>query len=339
MSSQRSLAASGADAVVIRAPAKLNLSLAVLARRSDGYHEIESLMVPVTLHDTVRVRARADAAITLAVHYGGRLAEPDGRGLARDVPVDDSNLVVRAAQALRDAAGVGHGLDIELVKEIPSGAGLGGGSSDAAAVLLAAARVWRLDWPRERLATLAAGIGSDVPWFFAAGPAVARGRGEAIEPVAGIPPLPAVIACPAAGLSTAAVYAACTPDAAQRGAAGRLAAALATGGLSAAAPFMHNALEAPARRLCPDVDRLLAAFARAGASAPRLTGSGSACFALAESAAEARAIAGRLAAERSGGQLAWPGVFTVRLALPGAPAAAEPQIVGEGCAEVRGDGV
>jgi 4-diphosphocytidyl-2-C-methyl-D-erythritol kinase len=339
MSSQRSLAVSGSDAVVIRAPAKLNLSLAVLARRPDGYHEIESLMVPVTLHDTVRVRPRPDATITLAVEYGGRLAEPEGRSLARDVPVDASNLVVRAATALRDAAGVAGGLDIELVKEIPSGAGLGGGSSDAAAVRLAAARVWQLDWPRERLAAVAAGIGSDVPWFFAAGPAVARGRGEAVEPVAGIPPLPAVIACPAAGLSTAAVYAACTPDAARRGEAGLLASALAAGGLPAAKALMHNALEAPARRLCPDVDRLLAALARAGASAPRLTGSGSACFALAGTATEARTIAGRLQAERVGGQPAWPGVFTVRLALPGPPSAVEPQGVGEGCAEVRGDDV
>jgi len=337
MSSQRVLAESCADAIVIRAPAKLNLSLAVLDRRPDGFHEIESLMVPVTLHDTVRARPRADGAIALSMRYGGRLTEPDGASLARDVPVDDSNLVVRAARALRDAAGTPLGLDIELVKEIPAGAGLGGGSSDAAAVLLAAARLWRLDWPRERLAALAAGIGSDVPWFFAAGPAVARGRGEVIEPVAGIPPLSAVIACPAAGLSTAAVYAACTPDAARRGEAGRLAAALAAGGLADAAALMHNALEAPARRLCPDVDRLLAALARAGARAPRLTGSGSACFALADSAAAARTIASRLAAERIDGRPAWPGVFTVRLALPGPPAAAEPQAVGEGHGEGRGD--
>ena len=317
MSSQPPLNGSSA-ALVIRAPAKLNLSLAVLARRPDGFHEIESLMVPVTLHDTLRVRRRDDDAITLTVRYAGRLAGADGRALARDVPVDNSNLVVRAARALRAEAGVTAGLDIELVKEIPSGAGLGGGSSDAAAVLLAAARVWGLDWPRERLAAIGAVIGSDVPWFFTAAAAVVRGRGESVTPVEGVPPLPAVIACPATGLSTAAVYAACTPDATRRGEAEQLAAALAAGGLPAAAPLMHNALEAPARRLCGDVDRLLTALARAGAVAPRLTGSGSACFALCRTAAEARGIAARLAAERFAGGAAWPGVFTVRLSLPGA---------------------
>ena len=309
--------------LVIRAPAKLNLSLAVLARRSDGFHEIESLMVPVTLHDTLRVRRRDDDAITLTVRYAGRLAGADGRALARDVPVDNSNLVVRAARALRAEAGVTAGLDIELVKEIPSGAGLGGGSSDAAAVLLAAARVWGLVWPRERLAAIGAAIGSDVPWFFTASAAVVRGRGESVTPVEGVPPLAAVIACPATGLSTAAVYAACTPDAARRGEAERLAAALAAGGLPAATPLMHNALEAPARRLCGDVDRLLVALARAGAVAPRLTGSGSACFAICRTASEARGIAARLAAEQIAGRPAWPGVFAVRLALPGAAACRE----------------
>lgn len=309
-----------ATVLVIRAPAKLNLSLAVLARRPDGFHEIESLMVPVTLHDTLRVRRRDDGAITLAVRYAGRLASADGRALARDVPVDDSNLVVRAARALRDRAGVTAGLDIELVKEIPSGAGLGGGSSDAAAVLLAAARAWGLDWSRDDLAALGAGIGSDVPWFFTGTAAVVRGRGECVTPVVGVPPLAAVIACPATGLSTAAVYAACTPDATRRGDAERLAAALAAAGLPTATPLMHNALEAPARRLCGDVDRLLTALARAGAVAPRLTGSGSACFAVCRTVAEARGIAARLAAERLAGRAAWPGVFTVRLSLPGAAA-------------------
>jgi 4-diphosphocytidyl-2-C-methyl-D-erythritol kinase len=321
MSSRNAHQVFDSSAVVVRAAAKLNLSLAVLGRRPDGYHEIESLMVPVTLHDTLRVRSRPESGIGLSVRYGGRLATADGAELARDVPVDASNLVVRAARALADEARIDIGLDIELLKEIPSGAGLGGGSSDAAAVLVAAARVWGLDWPDERLAAIGTRIGSDVPWFFAGGPAIARGRGEAVEPVSGVPPLSAVIACPASGLSTAAVYGACTPDAARRGDAARLAEALAGDGLRGAAAFMHNALEEPARRLCPEVDRLLAALGRAGAVLPRLTGSGSACFALTRTAAEARGIAARLSAARSGGRPLWPGVFVVRLALPGAAVA------------------
>ncbi len=314
------LAGSGRTSMLeVLAPAKLNLSLAVLARRPDGFHDIESLMVPVTLHDTLRVRRTDTPGIVLRVAWGGRLASAEGRALARDVPSDERNLVVRAARSLAAAAGVTAGLEIDLVKEIPSGAGLGGGSSDAAATLLAAARVWELDWPTEKLAALAAEIGSDVPWFFAGGPAIARGRGERVEPVAGLHAWPAVIACPAGGLSTAAVYAGCTPSAARQGDAARLAAALTGGGLSAALPFMHNDLEPPARRASADVEALLGSLARAGAMAPRLTGSGSACFAVCHTITEARGIAARLAAERSpddAGAARWPGVFVVRLARP-----------------------
>jgi len=296
--------------LTVRCPAKLNLSLAVLARRADGFHEIESLMVPVTLCDTLRVTATEDPGIRLRVRYAGRLGDSArGGGLAHDVPVDATNLVVRAARALADEAGVRRGLDIELVKEIPSGAGLGGGSSDAAAVLLAASRAWGLDWPRERLAAIGGRIGSDVPWFFAGGPAIAGGRGERLEPVAGMPLLAAVIACPAVGLSTAAVYARCVPEPERRGEAARLATAFAAGRLPDAMALMHNSLERPARDLCPEVGRLLSDLAAAGAVRPLLTGSGSACFAVTRSVAEARRIAGRL------GSAGWPAAFAVRLAV------------------------
>jgi len=305
--------ASSPASVTLQAPAKLNLSLAVLDRRPDGYHEIESLMVPVSLGDTLVVRATDSPGIDLRVRFGGRLAGA-GRVLARDVPAGDSNLVIRAARALAAEVGIDRGLSIDLVKEVPSGAGLGGGSSDAAAVLRAAAAVWGLEVERDELAKVGGRIGSDVPWFFAGGPAIARGRGEVIEPVAPLPPLFAVIACPAAGLSTAAVYAACTPDPGRRGDAARLAAELARGGIAAAVPWLANALEPPARRLCPDVDRLLSDLRRSGAVEPRLTGSGSACFALARTAAEARGIAARLAARRgSDGGPVWPGVYAVRV--------------------------
>ena len=310
------------EPVSVRAPAKLNLSLAVLARRADGFHEIESLMVPVTLHDTLRVQVSDVPGIRLRVRFGGRLATPAGSALANDVPTDASNLVVRAAQSLAVEAGLAAspdspctpGLDIDLVKRIPSGSGLGGGSSDAAAVLMAATQAWGLDIPSDRLAAIGARIGSDVPVFFAGGAAIAGGRGERIESVAGLPPLHAVIARPLAGLSTAAVYARCTPDASRRGAAQQLAAMLATGRFRGALPLMHNSLEEPARNMCAEVARLLDHFARAGAAHPLLTGSGSGCFALMRSATEARRVAARL--EMAG----WPGVFAVRLA----PTAREP---------------
>ena len=310
------------ELISVRAPAKLNLSLAVLARRDDGFHEIESLMVPVTLCDTLRVQASDVPGIRLRVRFGGRLATAAGSPLAHDVPTDATNLVVRAAQALAVEAGLAAspdslctpGLDIDLVKRIPSGSGLGGGSSDAAAVLMAATQAWRLEGSRERLAAIGARIGSDVPVFFAGGAAIAGGRGERIETVAGLPPLHVVIARPLAGLSTAAVYARCTPDASRRGTAQRLAAALAAGRFRGALPLMHNSLEGPARSMCAEVARLLDHFASAGATHPMLTGSGSACFALMRSATESRRVAARL--EMAG----WPGVYAVRLA----PKAHEP---------------
>jgi len=303
------LAFAAADAVILRPRAKLNLGLAVLARRSDGFHEIESLMVPVSLADRLRVRARDDdTAINLSVRFGERLVSWPAGGLAREVPGGEENLVIRAARALAEAEGVGRGLEIELVKEIPAAAGLGGGSSDAAAVLLAASLAWGIEPSPGRLVELAAGLGSDVPWFLGGSAAIVRGRGEAVEPVAGIPSLPVVIALPAAGCPTAEVYRRCTPQPDLRGEAAAVAAALAGGRLREAVGRMHNTLAAAAVAVAPEVGRLLQALRRAGALAPLVTGSGSGCFSLCRTAAEARGIAARLAAD------GWPGVYAARLA-------------------------
>lgn len=302
-----------AAAVTIHAPAKLNLSLAVLERRTDGFHEIESLMVPVDLADTLTVTSGGSPGIRLAVRFAGLLTTPRGRVLARDVPADATNLVVRAVTALASEARIEPALDIALVKRIPSGAGLGGGSSDAAAALTAVAEAWKLDWPRARLAEIGGRIGSDVPWFFAGSPAVAAGRGERIMAVAPLGPLFAVIACPPEGLSTAAVYRACVPSRARAGDAVELAAVLAAGDFAAALPLLSNDLEPPARGLSPAVDRLLADLAHAGGIGPRLTGSGSACFTLCRTPAEAQVIAARLAALEDDGRPRWPLIAAVRV--------------------------
>ncbi len=301
------------EPITAAAPAKLNLSLAVLERRADGFHGIESLMVGVSLADTLRLSGSETNGISLTIRSAGCLASPRGNQLVCDVPADATNLVVRAVTALAAEAGIEPALEIELVKEIPAGAGLGGGSSDAAAAIRLAAAAWSLDWPTERLAAIGSRLGSDIPWFFAGGPAVARGRGEVIDPVPDLVPLAAVIAMPAVGLSTPAVYKACTPEPLRAGEADRLAQALATGDLPAALPLMHNSLEAPARSLCPEIDRLLADLGHAGGLAPRLTGSGSACFTLCRTLAEARSIAARLSALEDAGQPRWPAVWPVEL--------------------------
>lgn len=294
--------------VEIEAPAKLNLSLGVVARRADGFHEIDSLMVAVTLCDTLRVQPRDDGMCSLRVRFGGRLASEAGRPLARDVPEDDRNLALRAAKALARAAGIEGGLDIDLVKRIPSQAGLGGGSSDAAAVLLAASRVWGLNLGHQHLVEIAAGLGSDVPWFLTAGGGIATGRGEHIEPVTGLPDWPVVIAVPAEGLSTAAVYAGCTPEPEQAGRSHRLATVMRAGHMAEAIELMHNSLQAAAEAASPAVRRLLHAMQAAGAHRPLVTGSGSGCFAVARTVGEAAEIGGRLAAE------GWPGVFCGQIA-------------------------
>lgn len=299
--------ADAAGVVHLRAPAKLNLSLAVLDRRPDGFHEIESLMVPVTLHDRLQVRRQPAGVFSLTVRFKGRLAGGPGKRLARDVPADESNLVLRAARLLAQRAGVAAGLAVELEKEIPSGAGLAGGSSDAAATLRAAVRLWNLDWSTEQLAALSAELGSDIPWFFLRSPGLVAGRGERVTAVQGIQSFPVVIACPVEGLATGAVYAACRPDTSRRGQAAQLARALKAGSLQQALPLMHNMLEPPARQLAPAVDRLLSAMAQAGAVRPLLTGSGSACFSICRTMSEARVMAARL--DASG----WPGVFQGRL--------------------------
>jgi len=301
-------------AVTVAAPAKLNLSLAVLARQADGFHAIESLMVSVGLADTLELQAAAAPGIRLRVRFADQLAGPRGRPLARDVPTDASNLVVRAVEAVAKDAGIEPAIEIDLCKRIPSGAGLGGGSSDAAAAIRGAAAAWGLDWPAERLAEIGSQLGSDIPFFFTGGPAIVAGRGERVTAAPPLAPLAAVIAAPATGLSTAAVYQACVPEPARAGEAERLAGLLAAGDLRAAVPLMHNSLEAPARGLCSEIDRLLEDLKAAGGLCPRLTGSGSGCFTLCRTLAEARALAARVAAVEDTGQPRWPGVFAVGIA-------------------------
>ncbi|MHC4224837.1 MAG: 4-(cytidine 5'-diphospho)-2-C-methyl-D-erythritol kinase, partial [Planctomycetota bacterium] len=181
---------SSSSALELEAPAKLNLCLEVLGRRPDGYHEIDSVFAAIDLCDTVRLE-RSDA-IRLTVH--GEAA-----------PEDDTNLAWRAAEAL------GVGASISLEKRIPAGAGLGGGSSDAAAVLLGLDRLYGLGTGRERLLEIALGLGADVPFFLTGGTARCRGVGERVEP---LPPAPGrryLLVIPALVTSTQDVYSGLEP--------------------------------------------------------------------------------------------------------------------------------
>src|SRR5437773_5045049 len=183
----------GSGALTVAAPAKINLFLHIVGRRSDGYHLLESLFVLIDWCDTITLTRRADAEIV-------RVGAVAGVSEAND-------LAVRAAQALRDATGFGDGVTIEIVKRIPQGVGLGGGSSDAASVLLALNRLWSLRLPRSELAAIGAHLGADVPFFVGGESALARGIGDILTPVS-IPVYWLALAIPSIRVPTRSIFAA-----------------------------------------------------------------------------------------------------------------------------------
>jgi 4-diphosphocytidyl-2-C-methyl-D-erythritol kinase len=175
----------------IRSFAKVNLALAVLGGRSDGFHEIRTVFQSIDLHDELEIRP------------AGRL-ELHCENLAA-VPVEQ-NTVWRAAEALARAVSPPAGAQITLKKRIPPGSGLGAGSSNAAAAILGLCRFWDLKVPAVELRSLAAGVGSDVPFFLQGGTALGIGRGEEVYPLPEIPPAHLVIVCPGIQIATAAAY-------------------------------------------------------------------------------------------------------------------------------------
>jgi 4-diphosphocytidyl-2-C-methyl-D-erythritol kinase len=246
------------------APAKLNLFLHVVGRRADGYHLLESVFVLIDWSDTLHVEARAD----------GQLRRHD---LGEPLPADD--LCLRAARALQHASGTSLGADISIAKSIPAGAGMGGGSSDAATVLLALNRLWGLDWPRERLLVLAAGLGADVPFFVFGRTALVQGIGEQLAPL-DLPQMVFAVVKPPASIATADIFSSPflrrdTPSSIIEGSLGSAAlAALASG----TTLWGRNDLQPPAEARCPEVAKALGILGQRFGNS-RMTGSGSAVFA------------------------------------------------------------
>ncbi|MDG2222441.1 MAG: 4-(cytidine 5'-diphospho)-2-C-methyl-D-erythritol kinase, partial [Rubripirellula sp.] len=199
-------------------PAKLNLFLELLDRREDGYHEIDTVMVPVNWCDELRIRATAEAGIRLQVDWSPSLSEvarqlqiDPGGELAKNLlhlPTDESNLVYRALDRFQDCFSVGGGFEVQLSKQIPAGAGMGGASSDAASALRCAAVLHQVPLTDPQLRELAAEIGSDVPFFMGIDGlepiAAARGtgRGEHLRRLDVADPVSAVVVYPAISLST-----------------------------------------------------------------------------------------------------------------------------------------
>jgi 4-diphosphocytidyl-2-C-methyl-D-erythritol kinase len=291
------------NVVEVLAPAKLNLFLEVLGKRPDGYHEIETLMVPVSLYDHLSFEGGTNARIAFLGQWANR-GWGGGSANCHPIPQGADNLVVKAVELLRRRAGTDAGATIRLVKRIPMAAGLGGGSSDAAAALVAANAAWRLGYSARELMPLAAELGSDVPFFLAGGAAMCRGRGERVEPLGPRALSHFVIVQPPEGLATADVYRQCRPADSPR-TCGTLVEALRRGDVRAAGRALHNALQPAAELLSPWIHRMKEDFGRLKLAGHQMSGSGTSYYGLCASAAQARRAGAQL---RS---LGWRNVYVV----------------------------
>lgn len=259
------------------APAKINLYLRVTSRRPDGYHELDSLLLPLSLADQLSITlGLADASAVACVCPDH--PELDG----------DQNLAARAARAYLDLAGRQARVQISLRKQCWVAAGLGGGSSDAAAVLLVLQQQLRALAPQQ-LARLARELGADVPFFLDPRPCRARGVGHLLTPLSGVPALDLVLVNPGQPLSTAAVYQALGLTPGETTTPGPSPAAIT--GLESAARAVANSLEPAALSLLPEIARLKQATLAAGALAAGMSGSGPTVFGLFEDAWAARRAA------------------------------------------------
>ena len=268
---------------IAETPAKINLFFEVLGKRSDRFHEIVSVALPIHLFDTLSFELTGDPQIQF---------ECIGDN---DVPLDETNLVVRAAKLIQHRFNVPYGAAITLTKRIPSQAGLGGGSSDAAAALRLACRTWNLDISDSELLPIAAELGSDCPIFFYDTPTISRGRGEQIQPLPPVPPLWFVLLKPPEGLSTAAVYAECMPlHDGQFRQPDELMSALSSGDVWRIGQHLFNRLEVPAQKLRHRFGAVKNQLLESGCLAVQMSGSGSAFFGLCKDEVHAKETLHRL---------------------------------------------
>jgi 4-diphosphocytidyl-2-C-methyl-D-erythritol kinase len=269
-----------ARGLVVRTSAKVNLTLEVLGKREDGYHELATIMQSVDLWD--RLAAEPADGLSLVT------SDPT-------LPTDEENLVMRAARLLREEAGVTAGARMRLDKQIPIAAGLGGGSSDAAAALWALNRLWGLRWPAQRLRGLAERLGMDVPFFLGKGRALATGRGERLAPLPAPGGLALVLVNPNFPLATRDVYQRVPADwSAEPAGARRMAAALRSRSARQVAGALVNNLETVVEPMVPAIRRMKAALLAAGALGAVMSGSGPTVFGVARSFDHARAIRRRV---------------------------------------------
>lgn len=262
------------------ARAKINLTLDILGKRPDGYHEVEMVMQSIELHDNIEFTP------------GGRniILSVEGADLA---PGPD-NLICRAAELLRRHGTIRAGVKIRLVKAIPVAAGLGGGSADAAAALKALNGLWKTGLSLSELMLLGEQLGADVPFCLLGGTALAKGRGEQLVQLPPCPRLGLILVKPRFSVSTASVYRAYTPGPAVKRPDNRaMTNAIRNKDINGIAQNLANALESVTTRMHPEIERIKAKLIRAGALGVLMSGSGPTVFGLAADTETARAIAGR----------------------------------------------
>jgi 4-diphosphocytidyl-2-C-methyl-D-erythritol kinase len=248
----------------ISSPAKINLFLKVVGKRPDGYHELVSLMCCVGIYDTVNLRVGSGRTTVACGHP--------------DVPEDENNLTVRAADLFLEALGIGAGVHIEIQKRIPVGAGLGGGSSNAAAVFNGLNRHFDNPFTFQQLRSMALTIGADVPFFIRGKPALVTGIGEKLEPFGGLKPMPVLLIYPGVGLSTAGVFK--KFNLALTKCEKKIRSILLGDLPFNAVEHLHNDLEATAASICPPINTAKKLLLEHGADGAMMTGSGSTVFGL-----------------------------------------------------------
>ncbi len=270
-----------------QAPAKLNLGLHVLRKRPDGFHDLETVFLAFPWADTLTARPAASLSLTCS---------------DSSLTTDETNLVMKAARALAQACGASQGAALHLEKRLPRGAGLGGGSSDAAATLRLLADLWKLDASEATLHRLALGLGSDVPFFLGAAAAYATGRGEILTPLPGYRlPYDLVVVVPPVHVSTAQAFARIRPHDTRRP---DLRTLVASNDLARWRAELVNDFEASVFEAYPAIRAAKTVLLDAGAGYAAMSGSGSAVFGIFEEQARAAAAA---EAARQAGYRVWQG--------------------------------
>ncbi len=304
--------------VFVPAYAKVNLTLAVLGKREDGYHRLASVMQTISLHDTLHLRLPDDPQ---SAQEPTEVSEPGANPIAfscdsSEVCAPEENLAYRAARLMQTealastatsgeiVARIHRGLALELHKAIPTQAGLGGGSSDAAAVLTTLNALWELGLPTTQLEALGATLGSDVPFFIGGATALIEGRGEFVAELPDAEPFWLVLLKPRIGVSTAAVFGAITPADYDDVAETQALVATIRAGAPLAFDHLMNTLETVVMRAYPAVREARAALYAAGAPSVRMSGSGPTLFAPFHTLAEASSVYQRLQATLAASTLA-----------------------------------